>query len=431
VISSDGFKTMAMSAHRPHSVILSPVSKPMQGHVVLPGSKSITIRALLLAALAKGTTRLTGALKSDDTARMVEALTALDVLVSEPDATTFVVQSSGRLKRPARPLFLGNSGASTRFLTAALAVVEGDVVVDGDENMRKRPIKPLVQALAQLGVEAFTETGCPPVVIKGTGKITGQRVEIDASLSSQYVSAILMLAACGEHSIEVALTGDHIGARGYIDLTTAAMTHFGAKVEPLDAGRWLVHPTGYHAKDLFIEPDASAATYLWAAEKLTAGRIDLGLNAASFSQPDAKAFAFIDAWPEMPAIIEGSQMQDAIPTLAVIAAFNKWPVRFTGIANLRVKECDRIRALSEGLNRIKPGLAVEEGDELMVHGDPSLIGRVVSAEIKTFDDHRIAMSFALAALLVCGITILDPDCVRKTYPAFWDDLVRLGARVDF
>jgi 3-phosphoshikimate 1-carboxyvinyltransferase len=137
----------------------------------------------------------------------------------------------------------------------------------------------------------------------------------------------------------------------------------------------------------------------------------------------------ISAWPQMPPAIEGSQMQDAIPTLAVIAAFNATAVRFTGIANLRVKECDRIRALSCGLNRIKPGLAYEDGDDLVIRADRSLIGQSRPAEIETFDDHRIAMSFALAGLLVGGIAILDPACVAKTYPAYWDDLASLGVEM--
>jgi 3-phosphoshikimate 1-carboxyvinyltransferase len=419
-----------MSDSKIHSVLLTPARQPLRGRVVLPGSKSITNRALLLAALAKGTSRLTGALKSDDTARMAEALIAMGVEISEPDATTFVVKGTGLLKQPAKSLFLGNAGTATRFLTAAVALVTGDVTVDGDENMRKRPIRPLLEALAQLGVETKSQTGCPPVVVKGTGKITGQSVAIDAGLSSQYVSAILMLAACGEQSIEVVLTGDHIGARGYIDLTVAAMVQFGAKVEALNAGRWLVHPTGYHAADMAVEPDASAATYLWAAEKLTGGRIDLGLDAEAFTQPDAKAYALISAWPNMPVVIDGSQMQDAIPTLAVMAAFNNNPVRFTGIANLRVKECDRIRALSEGLNRIWAFIAKEHGDDLQVQSQYEH-GRPYFAEIQTFDDHRIAMSFALAGLMVENIRILDPECVNKTFPDYWKVLRGLGVMTEF
>ena len=415
----------------PLSVTLTPPQRPLKGRLALPGSKSITNRALLLAALAKGRSALTGALKSDDTARMAEALIAMGVTVEELDATTFVVESTGLLQKSEKPLFLGNAGTATRFLTAAVALVDGDVVVDGDANMRKRPIGPLVDALAQLGIKASTPTGCPPVTVHGRGSVRGGRVTVDAGLSSQYVSALLMLAARGDDAIEVALDGDHIGARGYVDLTIAAMRHFGAKVEERGAGLWRVAATGYAAADLAIEPDASAATYLWAAEAITGGRIDLGHPAESFTQPDAAAHAMISAWPAMPALIEGSQMQDAIPTLAVIAAFNETPVRFTGIANLRVKECDRIRALSSGLNRIRAGLALEDDDDLIIAGDPALIGQSRPCAIETFDDHRIAMSFALAGLLVRDIAIVDPACVGKTYPAFWDDLGRLGVAMTF
>ncbi len=159
---------------------------------------------------------------------------------------------------------------------------------------------------------------------------------------------------------------------------------------------------------------------------LTGGTIDIGTPAKAFTQPDAKAYDVIAAFPDMPEVIDGSQMQDAIPTIAVLAAFNNRPVRFVGIANLRVKECDRIRALSTGLNNIRQGLAEEEGDDLIVHADPSLAGQSLPAEIDTFADHRIAMSFALAGLKIADITILDPDCVGKTYPAYWDALGSLG-----
>lgn len=418
-----------MSSSRPHSVTLVPPGRPLVGRLAPPGSKSITNRALLLAALAKGRSTLTGTLRSDDTARMAEALLAMGVSVDQPDATTFVVEGDGTLRAPERPLYLGNAGTATRFLTAAVALVNGDVVVDGDANMRKRPIGPLVDALAQLGVTAEAPTGCPPVTVHGRGGVAGGRVVIDASLSSQYVSALLMLAARGGAPIEVALTGDHIGARGYVDLTTAAMRHFGARIDSPAAGVWRVAPTGYRATDLHIEPDASAATYLWAAEKITAGRIDLGVAATAFTQPDAAAHAVIAQWPDMPSRIEGSQMQDAIPTLAAIAAFNRRPVRFTGIANLRVKECDRVAAMAEGLDRVKPGLAREEGDDLVVAGDPALIGQSRPCAIRTFDDHRIAMSFGLVGLLVRDVAILDPGCVAKTYPGYWDDLARLGVEM--
>jgi len=410
------------------TLTITPANHPLSGRVEPPGSKSITNRVLLLAGLAKGTSRLTGALKSDDTLYMAQALRAMGVSVTEPDETTFVVESRGYLEQPIEPLFLGNAGTATRFLTAAAALVKGTVVVDGDPHMRKRPITPLVAALHALGVTAEAPTGCPPVTVTGTGTFDGNSVTIDAGLSSQYVSALLMAAACAGKPIDVVLAGEDIGARGYIDLTITAMEAFGASVERVSPSVWRVAPTGYKAADVHIEPDASAATYLWAAETLTGGKIDLGTPAESFSQPDARAYDFISMHPNLPAVIDGSQMQDAIPTLAVVALFNNTPVRFVGIANLRVKECDRIRALSLGLNAIRPGLAVEEGDDLIVHADPSIAGTSTNASIDTFADHRIAMCFALAGLKVDGITIQDPDCVGKTYPGYWKALASLGVQ---
>ncbi|OAI57101.1 3-phosphoshikimate 1-carboxyvinyltransferase [Verrucomicrobiaceae bacterium SCGC AG-212-N21] len=413
------------------SLTIVPTTAPMAGRVTLPGSKSITNRALLLAALAKGTSRITGALKSKDTVLMAAALRQMGVTVEEPDATTFIVTSAGALRAPEGPLFLGNAGTAVRFLTAAVALVEGTVVVDGDEHMRKRPITPLVEALRTLGVEVSAPTGCPPVTIQGRGHFGSGRIEVDGSLSSQFVSALLMAAPFGQGAIEVALTGSTIGARGYVDLTVAAMRSFGAQVEQVeqvDERTWRIEPRRYAATDLAVEPDASAATYFWAAEALTGGAIDLGTPLEAFTQPDAASAKFIKMFPNMPAEIEGSQMQDAIPTLAVLAAFNNQPVRFTGIANMRVKECDRVSALATELSRIRPGLGVEDGDDLIVAADPKLAGRVLPANIETYADHRIAMSFALAGLKIGGITILDPDCVGKTFPGYWDALATLGVR---
>lgn len=417
----------------PPAYTIVPPNRPLSGRVSPPGSKSITNRALLLAALAKGTSRLTGALKSKDTVLMAKALSEMGVEISEPDETSFLVTSSGHLTAPSAPLFLGNAGTATRFLTAAVATIDGTVIVDGDEDMRLRPIRPLVDALNQLGIDAESPTGCPPVTIRGTGRFGKGRVEIDASLSSQYVSALLMAAPFGDGPIEIALAGKDIGARGYVDLTIAAMRAFGAEISESGEGAWMVQPTGYKATDFHIEPDASAATYLWGIEALTGGTIDLGVSSDAFTQPDAAAQAIIASFPNMPEIIDGSQMQDAVPTMAVVAAFNNRPVRFVGIANLRVKETDRIRAVANELNRMLPGLATEEGDDLLVASDPELAAKLAGqnpvARIETYHDHRIAMSFALAGLLVPGITILDPACTGKTYPAFWEVLESLGVEL--
>ncbi|MDR3472060.1 MAG: 3-phosphoshikimate 1-carboxyvinyltransferase [Devosia sp.] len=421
-----------MSTASEKSITITPVDGPLVGRATPPGSKSITNRALLLAALAKGTSRLTGALKSKDTQLMAAALRQMGVTVDEPDATSFVVTSDGTLKAPGAPLMLGNAGTATRFLTAAVSLARGTVVVDGDEEMRKRPIGPLVDALRSLGIDASAPTGCPPVTVHANGRFGAGRVEIDGGLSSQYVSALLMAAPFGEGPIEVALTGKDLDARGYVNLTLAAMRAFGASVDEADEMTWRIQPTGYHATDYAIEPDASAATYFWAAEALTGGRIDLGVETSAFTQPDAAAAAVIAQFPHLPAVIDGSQMQDAVPTIAVLAAFNETPVRFVGIANLRVKECDRISALSTELNRIRSGLAREEGDDLIVNSDPALAGfarRNAITRIETYSDHRIAMSFALAGLRIGGVTILDPDCVGKTFPSYWDALRGLGVEL--
>ena len=412
------------------TVEIVPPRRPLAGQAVLPGSKSITNRALLLAALARGTSRLTGALKSDDTAWMAKALRAMGVQVDEPGETGFTVVGTGRLALPAAPLFLGNAGTAMRFLTAACVLVDGEVVLDGDAHMRKRPIAPLVEALAALGVAARAPTGAPPVTVEGRGGFDGGRVEVDASLSSQYVSALLMIGACAREPVDVALKGEEIGARGYVDLTLAVMRRFGARVQAI-GGAWRIEPGGYTATDVAIEPDASAATYFWAAEALTGGRIDLGLPARAFTQPDARAHELIRMFPRLPAVIEGSQIQDAIPTLAVLAAFNETPVRFIGIANLRVKECDRVAALAQGLSRIRPGLGREDVDQLVVASDPGLAGKTLPARIETFADHRIAMSFALAGLKVAGLVIDDPGCTAKTFPGYWDALAALGVELRF
>ncbi len=382
-----------------------------------------------MASLAKGSSRLTGALKSDDTFYMAQALREMGVQIIEPDDVTFIVNSDGTLKEPSGPIFLGNAGTAMRFLTAAAILIEGSIVVDGDENMRRRPIAPLVKALRSLGVDITADTGCPPVAIRGKGDIKSNHIIIDAALSSQYASALLMVSACQSQSTDLELSSaaiEALGASGYIDITINTMRSFGAFVEQTSPSTWRVSPTGYTATNFAIEPDASAATYFWAAEALTKGSINLGLSTVSLTQPDASAYALIACFPNLPAVINGSQIQDAIPTLAVLAAFNQTPVRFTGIANLRVKECDRIAALACELSKIVPGLAYEDGDDLIINPNLNLIDQALPARINTYCDHRIAMSLALAGLKLNGITILDPDCVSKTYPGYWKALRAVG-----
>ncbi|MGN6210345.1 3-phosphoshikimate 1-carboxyvinyltransferase [Asticcacaulis sp.] len=407
----------------------------MTGKIALPGSKSITNRVLLIAALAKGRSHVSGALKSDDTKYMAQALRQLGVTVEETGDTDFVITSTGTLTPSAEPLFLGNAGTAVRFLTAAAANIAGTTVLTGDEHMQKRPIAPLVEALNAAGIAATAPTGCPPVTVTSEGGFANRSVEVDASLSSQYVSALMMAGTKGDAPFSLKVKDGDIGARGYIDITLECMKAFGAEITQSSslAGPlgWDIANTPYEARDYWVEPDASAATYIWGINALLGAQIDIGIAPEAMMQPDARAYDYIRQFPNLPAEIDGSQMQDAIPTIAVLAALNNHPVRFVSIANLRVKECDRINAVATELNRIQPGLAEEIGDDLLVTPDRSLIGKRVAADIHTYADHRIAMAFAQAALVIDGLRILDPGCTAKTYPGYWRDLQSVGVGMTF
>jgi 3-phosphoshikimate 1-carboxyvinyltransferase len=417
------------------AVRLAPPQASLTGKIALPGSKSITNRVLLIAALAKGRSHISGALKSDDTKYMAQALRQLGVTVEETGDTDFLVTSTGTLSPSQAPLFLGNAGTAVRFLTAAAANIDGTTVLTGDEHMQKRPIAPLIEALNAAGVKATAPTGCPPVTVTSEGGFANRQVEVDASLSSQYVSALMMAGTKGDASFSLKVKGGDIGARGYIDITLECMKAFGADITQTNslAGplSWDIANHPYEARDYWVEPDASAATYVWGINALLGTQIDIGIAPEAMMQPDARAYDYIKQFPNLPAEINGSQMQDAIPTIAVLAAFNNHPVRFVGIANLRVKECDRINAVATELNRIQPGLAEEIGDDLLVTPDRSLIGKRVEADIHTYADHRIAMAFAQAALVVDGVRILDPGCTAKTYPGYWRDLQSVGVEMTF
>lgn len=419
------------TAANPLAVKLAPVRGGLAGKIALPGSKSITNRVLLIAALAKGRSHISGALKSDDTKYMAQALRQLGVTVEDAGDTDFVVTSAGILTPSPEPLFLGNAGTAVRFLTAAAANITGTTVLTGDEHMQKRPIAPLVEALNAAGVTATAPTGCPPVTVISEGGFANRRIEVDASLSSQYVSALMMAGTKGDASFSLKVKDGDIGARGYIDITLECMRAFDADITQIGPLSWEIANRPYSARDYWVEPDASAATYVWGINALLGTQIDIGISPEAMMQPDARAYDFIKQFPNLPAVIDGSQMQDAIPTIAVLAAFNNHPVRFVGIANLRVKECDRINAVATELNRIQPGLAEEIGDDLLVTPDRSLIGKHVEADIHTYHDHRIAMAFAQAALVIDGIRILDPGCTAKTYPGYWCDLQSVGVEMAF
>lgn len=409
-------------------ILLSVKNGTLSGSVAVPGSKSITNRALLLAALSEGETKLTGCLVSKDSELMAAALRDFGVKVSPINPVETIVESDGSLIPPANPIFVGNAGTTARFLTAAACLAKGETTITGDEDMQRRPIQPLITALQDLGFPCFSETGCPPVTVSGLADQIGDRVEVDAGLSTQYISALMMMAPRLEKGLTIALKdADGLDGAGYLNVTTRIMEEFGVPVQDTASGAWLVPAGTYRAPEYAVEPDYSACTYLWAADALSQGTVEISNSKeGETAQPDAKALDVIRLFPNMPAVVDGSQMQDAVPTLAVLAAFNETPVRFTGLKNLRVKECDRVEALREGLVRINSTLATVEGDDLLVNGNPALLPDSEISQIRTFNDHRIAMCFALAAIRVNGIVIEDPDCVGKTFPRYWDEMGRIG-----
>lgn len=419
------------SSNRSSFVTLFKHSKSVEGVISVPGSKSLTNRALILASVANGQSTLSNVLISDDTEVMIKGLRQMGVSISFVEPNKILVNSNGKLSEPKQPIFLGNAGTATRFLTAMSCLVKGEVIIDGDEYMRTRPILPLVNALKSIGIDIQSDTGCPPVTIKSKGVLSSSEVTIDANLSSQYVSALLMLSPFNLKEFKIILKDSNIGGKGYIDLTLNIMKEFGITIETIENG-WLIKKQSYKATNYFIEPDSSSATYIWAIEKLTNGKIDIGFEAKKMTQPDAKVYDLINSFPNFPDLIDGSQFQDAIPTLAVMAAFSKKKVLFTGIENLRVKECDRIKAIKEGLCKIHPELAIEIGDQLLVNGEIDIYNiKNLNVLIDSYDDHRIAMSFSLAGILIDGISISNYNCVSKTYPSYWKSLQSLGIQMNF
>ncbi|MCJ8324660.1 MAG: 3-phosphoshikimate 1-carboxyvinyltransferase [Hyphomicrobiales bacterium] len=406
-------------------------SQSLNGLVTISGSKSLSNRALLLAALSNGTTELSGCLVSDDTIYMAAALRKMGVKISQLNADKITIQSNGKLSAPNEPLYVGNAGTAARFLTAAASLANGKVVINGDEDMQKRPIKPLIDALNTLGIKATSPTGCLPVTVHGQANAAlKSAIQIDGGLSSQYVSALMMVAPKLKNGLKISLSGNvKIGGFGYVEITSKMMQEFGAKVTSANGNSWLVKPAEYGRSAYIVEPDYSSCTYIWGANALTNGDVEAkNLSLETTAQPDAKSKTLFDMFPNMPSVINGEQMQDAVPALAVVAAFNNVPVRFVGIANLRVKECDRVEVMAAGLNAIKQGLATIEGDDLIVHADPNLRPDGEVSFIKTARDHRIAMSFALAGIKLDGITIENPKCVEKTFPNYWEVMSSVGLR---
>ena len=420
-------------AQYPDALLIAPVRGPVDAAVELPGSKSYTNRALLIAALAEGDSAIRAALFSDDTYYMAESLTRLGIPVAadERSATFHVVGQGGRIPAERADLFAGNSGTTARFLTAALALGHGAYRLDGVPRMRQRPIEPLLTALRQLGVDAASEMGdgCPPLLVRGTG-LRGGKAALPGQTSSQYFSALLMVGPLTRDGLTLEVEGDLV-SQPYIDLTAGTMRAFGAEMRNEDYRRFVVAGgQRYVGRDYAVEPDASAASYFFALAAATGGRVRVANLGAGSAQGDVH---FVDVLEQMgcrveraadfievagPAQLRGADIDmngisDTVQTLAAIAPLAEGAVTIRNVGHIRHKETDRLAALVAELRGL--GVAVEErADGLTV-----LPGFVRPGRVRTYDDHRMAMSFAILGCIVPGITIEQPACVAKTFPDFF------------
>jgi 3-phosphoshikimate 1-carboxyvinyltransferase len=434
-----------MAYSYPDRLPIHPLDRPPCCRIRVPGSKSLTNRALVLAALASGhdnsvATVLTGALRSEDTEVMVECLGQLGIAVncnwSQGELT--IPATGGKILAKEAELFVANSGTTMRFLTALVCLGHGRFRLDGIQRMRERPIADLLTALYQLGVKAYSErnNGCPPVVVEANG-LPGGRVVIRGDLSSQFLSGLLMAAPLAQSDIfiEVDVDGPLV-SWPYVVMTVELMSQFGAWVNMPVRGQFHV-PGGqrYQTRTLAIEPDASAASYFAGAAAITCGEVELpGLTHDSL-QGDV---AFLAALAKMGCAVEFSpssltvrgdtlrgmdidmnDISDTVMTMAAVACFADGPTTIRNVAHIRHKESDRLSALATELRRA--GAEVEEfSDGLTITPRP-----LHAAEIETYNDHRMAMSMALLGLRVPGIVIKNPGCVAKTYPGFFADLEKL------
>ncbi|WP_164100385.1 3-phosphoshikimate 1-carboxyvinyltransferase [Candidatus Laterigemmans baculatus] len=423
---------------------------PVEGRIRPPGSKSLTNRALICAALAEGRSVLRGALESEDTEVMVGGLrqVGVEVRVRDSGQTLEVVGMGGRPSRPAlaeheppTEIFIANSGTTIRFLTAALSALGGRYRLHGVPRMHQRPIGDLVRALNQLGggVTAESEGGCPPVSIDSRGW-SGERVEVAGAVSSQYLSGLLMAAPAAGRSIQVLVDGELV-SRPYVEMTVALMHAFGGRVETRDERTFIVDGTApYRGTDYEIEPDASAASYHWAAAAITGGSVTVEGLSRDALQGDV---AFVDVLQRMGCRVSESgngitvsgraargvdvdmnAISDTVQTLAVVALFAEGPTTVRGVGHNRFKETDRIGDLARELRKL--GATVEEQpDGMRIEPLARQRAPLQQVALETYHDHRMAMSLALAGLVIPGVRILDPACTAKTYPHYFADLERL------
>jgi len=426
-----------------NSITLEPIKK-VEGEINLPGSKSLSNRALLIAALAEGTTKITNLLESDDTRHMLNALKQLGVsyTLSEDKTECIVIGNGGPFKcdEPLE-LFLGNAGTAMRPLCAALTLGNGEFVLTGEPRMKERPIGHLVDALRSAGADIvyLENEGYPPLKITANG-LKGGEVEIDGTISSQFLTALLMAAPMTQEDMHIHIIGELV-SKPYIDITLDIMKRFGVEVENRNYEIFIVKAgQTYKALETFmVEGDASSASYFLAAAAIKGGRVKVtGIGKQSI-QGD---IAFADVLEKMGAKVEWADdyvavtrgelhaidmdfnhIPDAAMTIATTALFADGTTILRNIYNWRVKETDRLHAMATELRKV--GAKVEEGEDYLTITPPE---QLKHAAIDTYDDHRMAMCFSLLALDPVSVTINEPECTAKTFPTYFDVLESIAVR---
>lgn len=421
---------------------------PVSGAVRPPGSKSLTNRALICAALGEGRSTLRGALQSEDTEVMIGGLRQVGIEIHSSDGGRVleVAGTGGRVPGAGTPaaneatdIFIANSGTTVRFLTAALSAIGGRYYLHGVPRMHQRPISDLVDALNQLGggVSCESEGGCPPVRIDSRGW-SGGAVRVAGSVSSQYLSGLLMAAPACDHTVRISVEGELV-SRPYVEMTVALMRDFGVDTAMPNERTFVIEgDAAYRGVDYEIEPDASAASYHWAAAAITGGSVTVEGLTHDALQGDVRFVEVlrqmgcrvseeargitVSGRAERGVEVDMNAISDTVQTLAVVALFAEGPTTIRGVGHNRFKETDRIGDLARELRKL--GARIDElEDGLRVMPAP-----LRPATLETYHDHRMAMSLALAGLIVPDVRILDPACTAKTYPHYFADLERLLGR---
>lgn len=401
------------------------------GEVTVPGSKSYTHRILIASALSDGICTIHNGLKSEDTLLTLKALRQLGIRIDLDDDRFVVYGTNGAIKPCTDPVYLGNSGTSMRLLTAVAALGKGSCILTGAKRLQERPIQDLIDGLKQIGVSAraVNNNGCPPVEIKG-GDIEGGSIALKCSISSQYLSALLLIAPYTKKGVEINVIQGPV-SRPYVDMTVEVMERLGVGVRRAGYERFRVQSgQAYRAGSYTVEPDCSQAGYFWAAAAITGAGIKVKGTNRNSRQGDVRFVEILEAMgckishekdgikvsgKDLAAVTaDMADMPDMVPTLAVVAAFAKGTTVIENVAHLKAKESDRLGSVVKELSKMGIAAACSDTGMIITGGNPR------GAEIDTYEDHRIAMSFALSGLKVPGIFIKDERCVEKSFPNFWE-----------